>query len=159
MSNPNNHAHAIGRLVRDPKVFTNSDGSKTLKFNLLAEQNWGERKVDSLPMTAFVRKDTEGLGVFAYVHEGDLVAVDYSIRSSRWEKNGETQYGTDLLIENISFLEPKSVTSKRREEKLAKAAAANAGAAAPADAGSPAWGAADGGEAPAWADAGESAGY
>lgn len=28
MSNPMNHGTVIGRLARDPKIFTNSDGSK-----------------------------------------------------------------------------------------------------------------------------------
>lgn len=129
MSNPRNNATVIGRLTRDPKVFPNKDGSKKVSFTVAADQNFtnaqGERGTDYVPVEAFVRASTNGTGPFANIHEGDLVALNIRLRQDRYMKNGEEKFELKAIVEDITFLEPRSVTQNRLNERVAKAEAQN----------------------------------
>lgn len=133
MSNPRNHGVIIGRLANDPVVFTNSDDSKNVKFTVFADRNFtnkdGERDADALPVEAFVRSSTNGTGPFASIHKGDLVAVQYTLRMDRYtRKTGEEVYELKAQVEDITFLEPRSVTQARLADRVQSAEQANAAA-------------------------------
>lgn len=107
MSNPRNSGTVIGRLTKDPVVFNNQDGSKKVAFTLMADHDYtdaqGNRGADAVPVEAFVRATTNGLGPFASIHKGDLKAI----------------------VQDITFLEPRSVTQARVSERVAAAEAQN----------------------------------
>jgi single-strand DNA-binding protein len=133
MSNPRNHGVIIGRLANDPVVFTNSDDSKNVKFTVFADRNFtnkdGERDADALPVEAFVRSSTNGTGPFANIHKGDLVAVQHTLRMDRYtRKTGEVVYELKAQVEDITFLEPRSVTQARLAERVQSAERANTAA-------------------------------
>lgn len=133
MSNPRNHGVIIGRLANDPVVFTNSDDSKNVKFTVFADRNFtnkdGERDADALPVEAFVRSSTNGTGPFSNIHKGDLVAVQYTLRMDRYtRKTGEEVYELKSQVEDITFLEPRSVTQARLADRVQSAEQANAAA-------------------------------
>ena len=140
MSNPRNSGTVVGRLANDPKVFENKDGSKKVLFTVYADRNYtnaqNERGSDGVPVEAFVRAQTQGLGPYANIHKGDLVAVGYALRMDRYVKNGNEVYELKVSAVDITFLEPKSVTQARLAERVAKAEQENtaARAAAPAQA-------------------------
>ena len=122
--NMHNYGIANGRLTRDPKVFKNSDGSRKVKVTLAVQDTYGERKTQFINLDGFVRAEKEGNGVYDSMHEGDLVTVQYSVRTNNYEKNGESVFDQTLQIEAVQFGESKSVT----EARMAKKAAAEAGA-------------------------------
>lgn len=125
MSNPRNNGTLVGRLAGDPVVFTNKDGSKSVKMTIFADRNYtnaaGERKADPVPVEAFVRASTQGLGPFDNVHKGDLVGVNFGLRMEPYPKNGQMVYELKAVVEDITFLEPRNVTQARLAER-AKAA-------------------------------------
>lgn len=129
MSNPRNSGNVIGRLTKDPVVFTNQDGSKKVAFTLMADHNYtdqqGNRGADAVPVEAFVRATTNGLGPFASIHKGDLVAVNVKLRQDRYKKNGVEVFELKAIVEDITFLEPRSVTQARVNERVAAAEAQN----------------------------------
>lgn len=140
--NPSNNGTIIGRLARDPKVFTNKDGSKSVNFVVMADRGYKDEQnndvSDAVPVTAFVRAKTDiNVTPFVNIHKGDLVHVSTSIRVGKpYQKNGETVYpGPEIAVEFIKNLEPKSVTQGRLSNRLAKAQEENQalqGQAAPA---------------------------
>jgi len=95
----------VGRLVRDPNVFTVNGRNKTL-MTLAVERNYsddnGDRPVDYPPISAW-----NGLGEICAKHlsKGRLVAVECSYRSYVTEKNGEKEYGHEFVADNVKFLD------------------------------------------------------
>lgn len=123
MSNPVNNGTVIGRLARDPKVFTNSDGSKKVAFTLFANRNFknqaGETVADAIPVEAFVRKETDITKTpFAAIHKGDQVAVNTSLRMDSYERNGEDVYELKVIINSITFMESRRVVQDRLAQRV-----------------------------------------
>lgn len=129
MSNPRNNGQLIGRLANDPKVFENKDGSKKVLFTVFTDRAYtnaqNQRDSDAVPVEAFVRAQTQGLGPYANIHKGDLVAVGYTLRMDRYTKNGEPVFDLKVISEDITFLEPRSVTQARLNERVQNAEAQN----------------------------------
>lgn len=129
MSNPRNSGTVIGRLTKDPVVFTNQDGSKKVAFTLMSDHDYtdaqGNRGADAVPVEAFVRATTNGTGPFASIHKGDLVAVAVKLKQDRYQKNGVEVFELKAVVQSITFLEPRSVTQARVSERVAAAEAQN----------------------------------
>lgn len=129
MSNPRNNGQLIGRLANDPKVFENKDGSKKILFTVFTDRAYtnaqNQRDSDAVPVEAFVRAQTQGLGPYANIHKGDLVAVGYTLRMDRYSKNGEQVFDLKVISEDITFLESRSVTQARLNERVRAAEAQN----------------------------------
>lgn len=119
-----NDGTAIGRLASDPRLFENKDGSRTVRFTVLVDQDYtnanGERGTDAVPVERFIPSD-RGNGVFDMVHQGDLVQVSYRATTDSYvDRNGERRYVTKLIVADVQLLESRKVTT----ERLAKRAAA-----------------------------------
>ncbi|MEU0030747.1 single-stranded DNA-binding protein [Streptomyces sp. NPDC006335] len=129
MSNPRNNGQLIGRLANDPKVFENKDGSKKVLFTVFTDRAYtnaqNQRDSDAVPVEAFVRAQTQGLGPYANVHRGDLVAVGFSLRMDRYAKGGEQVFDLKVISEDITFLESRATTQARLAERVTKAEAQN----------------------------------
>lgn len=127
MSNASNMGTLVGRLARDPHVFDNSDGSKKVVFTVYAERNYttagGERPADAIPVEAFVSKTVNGLGPYAHIHQGDLVALQTTLQANAYEKNGQKVYETKVVVEDIKFLESRATTQGRLAQRMAAAGA------------------------------------
>lgn len=133
--NLRNYGVAIGRLTKDPVSFTNSDGSRKVMLTIAAQDNFRsgpDKKKDSqfIEVEAFLSKDTKGDGVYGYMHKGDLIGVEYTVKSSSYEKDGKTVYAQSLMVQSVDLMEGKRTTDARQ----AKNAAAATDAAAPAPA-------------------------
>lgn len=124
MLNIRNNGQTIGRLTRDPKVFPNKDGSRKIMLTVAAQDNFknreGQRGAQYVPFEAFVAAKNENNGVYDLLHEGDLIAVQYTVKTPSYtDGNGQMQYKLSLVPENIDMLESKTVTQQRAAKKNA----------------------------------------
>lgn len=120
-ANATNLVMVTGRLARDPKVFTNKDGSRKVLFTVVANQNFknrnGERGADAIQFQAFLSKDIKNKTVYDYINQGTLVSVQGTIRTNNYEKDGEMVYDTQILSENVQILmNPKNKQQESTEE-------------------------------------------
>ena len=128
MSNVRNEGTVIGRLTRDITVFTNSDGSHKVLFTVAAQDNFKSgvdktRKTQFVPLEAFVSKYSNGLGVYGYMHKGDLVAVNYTVKSSSYQdRSGQTRYTIALSVTSVELMESKAAAEERRVRTAGSAA-------------------------------------
>lgn len=120
-----NAGHVVGRLAADPKVFDNPGQSTKVLLTVMADRSYrnattGERDADAVPLEAWVRAEAQSLGVYALLGRGDLVAVDYVVRSSTYadKHTGEVIYRTALVVTDVSMLESRAVTQQRRIDRL-----------------------------------------
>lgn len=105
----------IGRLVRDPELrFVAGSGRAVANFTLAVDKNLARDKKKEFedkgqPTADFIRivvwgKQAENCANF--LTKGRLVAVNGSITTSSYKTNtGETRYSTDVLANNVEFLE------------------------------------------------------
>lgn len=122
--NTRNNGTAIGRLASDPRFFDNKDGSRTVRFTVLVDQDYvntnGERGTDAVPVERFIPADRSN-GVFDMIHQGDLAQVSYRATTDSYvDRTGERRYVTKLIVADVQMLESRKVTT----ERLAKRAAA-----------------------------------
>ena len=127
--NTRNAGTAIGRLASDPRFFDNKDGSRTVRFTVLVDQDYvnanGERGTDPVPVERFIPAD-RGNGVFDMTHQGDLVQVSYRATTDSYvDRNGERRYVTKLIVTDVQLLESRKVTTARLAKRAAEQDARN----------------------------------
>ena len=120
MLNTNNFGIVSGRLVDDVKIFTNKDNSKKVMFKVAVNDVYkdknGNKKAQFIPFESIIAKNKSNLGVYDYMHKGDKVTVQYSVRNNNYEKDGQMVYGITLFAESISL-----ESSKKKNTSVAEA--------------------------------------
>lgn len=104
-----NKAVLVGRLVRDPEYRTTPSGVQVATFTLAVNRTFtnqqGEREADFINCVVF-RKTAENVN--QYLSKGKLAGVDGRLQSRSYEnKEGQKVYVTEVVCDNVQFLEPK----------------------------------------------------
>lgn len=130
MTNIRNFGIAEGRLTRSPKVFTNKDGSRKIMITLAVQDNFksGEdkkKKSQFISLEGLVPAEKADNGVYEYMAQGSLVALEYTVRSKQYtDKDGKEVYDQVLFIQNVDLKESKAQTEQRMAAQAASAAQA-----------------------------------
>lgn len=117
----------IGRLTRDPELRYTSSNIPSARFSLAVDRPFqnqnGEREPDFINIVVW-RKQAEN--VSKYISKGSLVAVEGRIQTGSYEKDGQRIYTTDVVADNVQFLETKSQSQNRvQDDNLTPADFAN----------------------------------
>ena len=107
-----NRVVLTGRLTRDVDLRYTQGGSAVATFNLAVDRRFtnqqGEREADFVSCVIW-RKSAENFANF--FHKGSLVGIEGRIQTRNYEnKQGQRVYVTEVIVDNFSFLEPKSST-------------------------------------------------
>ena len=95
-----------GRLTADPVVRYTSDQMAVAAFNVAVDRMSKEKKADFPKVTVFGR---QAENCEKYLSKGSKVLVKGRIQTGKYtNKNGETVYTTDVIAENVEFLDSKS---------------------------------------------------
>ena len=109
-----NRVELIGRLTRDPELRYSSNNNANCRFTLAVNRTFqsqnGEQGTDFISIVVF-NKQAEN--VKKYVAKGSLVAVTGRIQTGSYEKDGRTIYTTDVVADNVQFLETKAQSASR----------------------------------------------
>lgn len=110
-----NKAILVGRLTRDPELRNTNSGAAVVSFTVAVNRtftsNSGEREADFINCIAF-NKQAENL--HRYIRKGGLVGVEGRIQSRSYTaQDGSTRYVTEVVCDNIHFLEPKGTGSQQ----------------------------------------------
>lgn len=94
----------IGRLTRDPEVRYTQDEMAIARFSIAVDRfAKGEKKADFINILVF-GKQAENCE--KYLFKGRMVAVRGRIQTGNYKnKNGDTVYTTDVLAEQVKFIE------------------------------------------------------
>lgn len=99
----------IGRITKEPELKTvGNDNISNLRFTLavnrrLKDKN-GERQADFISCVAW-RNQADFIS--KYVKKGHQISVVGEIQTGSYEKDGVTVYTTDVLVSEVSSLEPR----------------------------------------------------
>ena len=109
-----NRVELIGRLTRDPELRYTSNNTATARFTLAVNRTFqsqnGEQGTDFINIVVW-NKQAEN--VKKYISKGSLVAVTGRIQTGSYEKDGRTIYTTDVVADNVQFLETKAQSANR----------------------------------------------
>lgn len=97
----------IGRLVRDPELRYTPNGKAVANFSLAVDRGFkdketGENQVDFIRIVTW-NKQAELCA--NNLTKGRLVAVEGSIRTGSYEKDGQKLYTTDIQAIRVVFLD------------------------------------------------------
>ena len=118
-----NRVELVGRITRDPELRYTSSNIASVRFTLAVNRNFtnqnGEREADFINCVAW-RNQAENIK--KYVSKGSLVSVEGRIHTGSYEKDGQRVYTTDVVADNVQFLESKG---QRAQEEVTPADFAN----------------------------------
>ena len=106
----------IGRLARDPEIRYSQGASSTCiaRYTLAVDRKF---KQEGQPTADFINCIAFGkLGEFAekYLHKGIKIAVTGRIQTGSYKnKDGNTVYTTDVVVEEQEFCESKSQSNSQ----------------------------------------------
>lgn len=99
----------IGRTTRDIDLRRTGNGTAVASFTLAVNRDFktqDEQEADFIQCVAW-KKTAELLE--QYVHKGNRIAVNGSIRTRNYEdSHGRTVYVTEVLVNHVEFLETKN---------------------------------------------------
>lgn len=104
----------IGRLTKDADLRATTSGTAVASFTLAVDRPFkaqdGKKEVDFINCIAW-RKQAEN--VSKYVHKGSLIAVEGRLQVRKYEKDGQPRWITEVVADNITFLESKKQEMKQ----------------------------------------------
>ena len=111
-----NRVVLIGRLARDPELRYTPSGVAVTQFTLAVERPYSkdkEKQADFIPVLAW-RQTAENCA--NYLRKGRLAAVDGQIQTRSYKNNeGKQVYVTEVVADNVRFLEPANKNDSRRQ--------------------------------------------
>ncbi len=104
-----NKAILVGRLTKDPELKTTGSGVSVCSFTIAINRRFknaeGNYDADFINCVAW-RQQAEFLS--RYFAKGRMVGVVGSIQTRNYEKDGQRVYVTEVVAEEINFVDSKS---------------------------------------------------
>ena len=98
-----------GRLTADPELKTTANNIPVVSFSIAVNRKvkqGEEQKADFFNVTAW-RQTAEF--VSRYFHKGSSICIVGSLQNSSWQdQKGEKHYRTDILADEVMFVDSKS---------------------------------------------------
>ncbi|MGX0911854.1 single-stranded DNA-binding protein [Staphylococcus caprae] len=102
----------VGRLTKDAQIYEKED-SRVATFCVATERNYkdenNEVSSDYLLCKAFGKTATN---IEKYTSQGTLVGITGQMHSRKYEKEGQTHFVTELYVETIKFMSPKTKSNE-----------------------------------------------
>ena len=100
-----NKVMLIGRVGKDPDIFTFDNGNKKLSLVLATNESYKDKSGNWIELTEW--HNIAGYGYLAdkNIVKGDLVYVEGKIKTRKWQdKDGNDRYTTEIVAEKINLL-------------------------------------------------------
>ncbi len=111
-----NKVFLIGRLTRDPELRYTDSNVAVATFSIAVNRNFtnqsGEREADFINIIVW-RKQAENIK--NYIKKGSQVAIDGRIQTRNYEKDGQKRYVTEVVADNVQFLDTKNSNSSSND--------------------------------------------
>lgn len=111
-----NRVVLVGRLTKDPDLRITPNGVAVATFTLAVNRTFtnqqGEREADFIQCVVW-RRQAEN--VANYLKKGSLAGVDGRVQTRNYEaQDGRRVYVTEVVADNVQFLEPRSASAGPR---------------------------------------------
>lgn len=100
----------VGRTTKDIDLRYAPTGTAVANFTLAVTRRFNREEADFIRCVAF--KKTAEL-IAEYVKKGHQVGVEGTIQTGSYDKDGQRIYTTDVIVNNVQFLEPRDKVSNQ----------------------------------------------
>ena len=108
-----NNFIGIGRTTKDIDLRYSQNGTAIANFTIAITRRFDKEKTDFIRCIAF--KKTAEL-IAQYVKKGNQIGIEGSIQTGSYQdKEGKTVYTTDVIVNNVQFLESRSSQPKQQQ--------------------------------------------
>ena len=103
-----NRATIIGNLGKDPEVRYSNQGTAICNMTIATSESWTDKSTgEKQEKTEWHRcvsfgKQAEVLG--KYLVKGSQVYVEGKLQTRQYEKDGQTHYATEIVVQDFTFL-------------------------------------------------------
>ncbi len=120
-----NNVTLIGRLTKDPELrYLPESGTPVSNFTLAVDKGLSKEKKQELdsknqPTADFIRIIAWGKiaeNAANYLRKGRLVGVQGRIQTGSYEKDGIRRYTTDVVVNQVEFLEYKDTQEQGTQQ-------------------------------------------
>lgn len=115
-----NSVQLVGRFTHDPDVRYTNGGATVARFSVAVDRRFakeGEQTADFINVVAF-GKTAEFIE--KYFHKGNRIGIVGRIQTGSYKnKDGATVYTTDVVAENVEFVESKGGNNQQQPQPTA----------------------------------------
>ena len=108
-----NRVVLVGRLTKDPELRKTQNGTSVVSYTIAVNrrtQTPGQPDADFIQCVAW-NKLADLMA--QYLHKGSLIGVEVRIQTRSYEgQQGQRVYVTEVVSDNVQFLEPKNAQSQ-----------------------------------------------
>lgn len=112
-----NSVQLVGRFTHDPDVRYTNGGATVARFSVAVDRRFakeGEQTADFINVVAF-GKTAEFIE--KYFHKGNRIGIVGRIQTGSYKnKDGVTVYTTDVVAENVEFVESKGGNNQQQPQ-------------------------------------------
>ena len=108
----------IGRIVAEPDLRATTSGKSVASYRLAVDR---AVKQEGQPTADFINCVAWGRNAefaSAFLHKGMKIAVEGSIQTGSYEKDGVKHYTTDIIVDELEFLETRAEAQRGRAEDV-----------------------------------------
>lgn len=114
-----NSVDLIGRLSNSPQLRVTTSGQQICRFSLAVTRRFknsaGDYEADFINCVAFGK--TAGL-INEHIQKGDMLGIEGRIQTGSYTaQDGSKRYTTDVVVENITFINSKRKNEQQAENK------------------------------------------
>lgn len=99
-----NRTVLVGRVTKDIELKSTQTGTSIVRFTLAVQRRKKDDGADFINCVAYA-KTAELMS--QYVHKGDRIGVTGRIQTGSYERNGSKIYTTDVVADEVEFLNEK----------------------------------------------------
>lgn len=111
-----NHVSLLGRLTKDPEVKKTQSGTSVCSFTIAVDRRFknadGTRQTDFIPCVGW-RQVADIIG--QYFHKGSRIGITGSIQTRSYDGQNGKVFITEVLAEEIEFIDKKSETQEQKQ--------------------------------------------
>lgn len=109
----------IGNLGRDPEVRSTQSGTKVGTLSVATSEKVKNGQGEWVDHTEWHRCTVFGKtaeNAARFIKKGSKVYIEGRLRTNKWkDKEGNDRYTTEILVDNLRFLDPASGGGRREE--------------------------------------------
>ena len=119
MANDLNLCQFIGRLGQDPKTTYMPNGNAVANISIAVGEQWRDKAGEKQERVTWV--NVVAFGKLAeimaqYTSRGSRIYLSGSLRTRKWEKDGQTHYTTEIVAKEMQLLDRKEGGAEKPAE-------------------------------------------
>lgn len=101
-----NKSIIIGNITKDLELKALPSGQSVISFSVATNRSWKDKdgnKQEAVEYHNIVCFGKQAEVIKQYCGKGDQILIEGRLQTRKWEKDGQTHYSTEIVLENFQF--------------------------------------------------------